>query len=140
MCIKQVSVFVDNKNGSIAQVISLLGQSELVIKALSVADAADFGILRLIVDDPEKACAVVQANGYKAKIAQTLGVAVSNRADELGKVLNVLKEHDIAVTYIYSVIGNGQDRTVYIIKTPDLAQTEKLLADNGAEIVKQEQL
>lgn len=135
MFVKQVSIFVDNKKGSIAEVISILGESNINIKALSVADAADFGILRLIVDEPEKAYYVIKEKGYNVKIAETLGIEIKDEANELGKVLNYIKKNDIEVTYIYSLIGYVSNKSVIIIKTPDLKKTEELLEEFGVKIV-----
>ena len=135
MFVKQVSIFVDNKKGSIAEVISILGESNINIKALSVADAADFGILRLIVDEPEKAYYVIKEKGYNVKIAETLGIEIKDEANELGKVLNYIKENDIEVTYIYSVVGYMSGHSVIILKTPNLDKTEELLVSFGVKIV-----
>lgn len=135
MFVKQVSIFVDNKKGSIAEVISILGESNINIKALSVADAADFGILRLIVDEPEKAYYAINEKGYKVKIAETLGIEIKDEANELGRVLNYIKKNDIEVTYIYSLIGYVSNKSVIIIKTPDLKKTKELLEEFGVKIV-----
>ncbi|MBP5343104.1 acetolactate synthase [bacterium] len=135
MFVKQVSIFVDNKKGSIAEVISILGESNINIKALSVADAADFGILRLIVDEPERAYYAIKEKDYNVKIADTLGIEIKDEANELAKVLNYIKKNDIEVTYIYSVIGYMKDHSVVIIKTPNLGETYELLKSFGVKIV-----
>ncbi len=134
MFVKQVSIFIDNKKGSIAEVISILGEANINIKALSVADAADFGILRLIVDGPDKAYEVLK-NKYKVKIANAIAIAVLDKANELGKVLNIIRNNDIEITYIYSLIGYMADDSVIILKTPNLEKTEELLKENEIKIV-----
>lgn len=135
MFVKQVSIFVDNKLGSIAEVISSLSEDNINIKALSVADAADYGILRLIVDEPEKAFNIIKEKGYDAKIAYTIGISINDKANALSEVLNLLKKNGISVTYIYSFLGYMENQAVCIIKTPDLDKTLKLLLDNNIELV-----
>lgn len=140
MYIKQVSIFVDNKKGSISEVISILGKASISIKALSVADAADFGILRLIVDGPEKAYEVVKQNGYNVKIASTIAIKVEDKANELAKALEIIKDNDIEITYIYSLFGYMDNNSVVILKTPQLEKTLQLLEDNNINIVKSNEL
>lgn len=140
MYIKQVSIFVDNKKGSISDVISILGQANINIKALSVADAADFGILRLIVDGPEKAYEIVKQNGYNVKIASTIAIAVEDKANELGRILEIIKNNDLDVTYIYSLVGYMNNNSVVILKTQALDKTLELLKENNVKIVKPEEL
>lgn len=140
MFIKQVSIFVDNKKGSIAEVISILGKESINIKALSVADAADFGIVRLIVDGPDKAFEVLKKNNYKAKIASALAIGVEDKPNALGEVLDIIRNNDIEITYIYSLIGYMNNYSTIIIKTPVLEKTEELLKINNIQIINPSEL
>lgn len=140
MFTKQVSIFVDNKKGSIADVISILGTANINIKALSVADATDFGILRLVVDGPDKAYGLLTEKGYKVKIASTLAISIPDKANELGKVLDIISNNDIEITYIYSLVGYMANESVVFLKTPNLEKTEELLKENNVKIVEPKEI
>lgn len=140
MFVKQVSIFVENKNGSIAEVISILGENNINIRALSVADTADYGILRLIVDDSKKAYELIKNANYTLKLTDVLGFIVPDRPNGLGEVLNILHKENIEITYIYTFIGHYKDHAVAIIKTTNLDKTNKILENNGIEILTNDEI
>ena len=135
MFVKQVSIFVENKKGSIAEVISILGKNNINIRALSVADTADYGILRLIVNDPNKAYDLLIAAGYTLKLTDVLGFAVPDRPNGLGEVLNIIHQNNIEITYIYSFVGHYKDKAVGCLKTSNLEDAMNVLKNNGVDII-----
>lgn len=137
MFVKQVSIFVENKKGSIAEVLSILGKNDINIRALSVADTTDYGILRLIVNDPNKAYEILR-DKYTLKLTDVLGFCVPDRPNGLGEALTVLQDNNIEITYIYSFVGHYKDQAVGIIKTSDLELTKAVLLNNGVVILKDE--
>lgn len=137
MFIKQVSIFIENKKGSISKVLSELGNAGINIRALSVADSTDFGILRLIVDNPEKAYDVIKGK-YTGKLTDVLGFAVSDTPNGLGKALSVLDDNNVEITYIYSFVGHYDNQAVGIVKTTNLELTESILKENGVVILGEE--
>ena len=135
MFVKQVSIYVENKKGSIAEVISILGNNGINIRALSVADTEDYGILRLIVNDPTKAFEILKANSYTLKLTDVLGFAVPDRPNGLGEVLGLLHKSNIEITYIYSFVGHYKDKAVGCLKTSNLEDAMNVLKNNGVDII-----
>ena len=135
MFVNQVSIFVENKGGSIADVISILGENGINLRALSVADTADYGILRLICDEPERALGLVKGKNYTANLTNVLGFTIPDEPNSLGKVLKIINNHHIDITYIYTFIGHYDGKAVAIIKTTDLESTKQVLEQNGITIL-----
>ena len=127
---KQLSIYINNSNGKIADVISILDDNDIKILALSVSDVLDYGMLRLIVNSPDKAYELLRKEGFNLKIANTLGFYLDDNK-KLSSILNILKDNNISITYIYSFMKNVNDSIAYIIKTPNLDVTESLMKDNG---------
>lgn len=140
MFAKQVSIFVENKKGSIANVISTLGKNDINIRALSVADAADYGILRLIVNNPEKAYEILHKEGYVSKLTDVLAFAVLDKPNGLGSVLEILGNNNIEITYIYSFVGHYNDQAIGVIKTNNLDETKKILEKNKVKTLKYDEI
>lgn len=136
MFAKQVSIFVENKKGSIADVISVLGKNNINIRALSVADTADYGILRLIVNEPEKAHEVLKAHDYVSKLTDVLAFAVADKPNGLGSVLEILGQNNIEITYIYSFVGHYNNQAIGVIKTTNLEETKLILEKNNVKTLK----
>ena len=137
MYIKQVSIFVENKKGTIADVISILGTNGINIRALSVADTADYGILRLIVDSPNKAYDMLK-DSYTLKLTDVIGFQVPDRPNGLGEILSLLHKHNIEISYVYTFVGHVKDKALCIIKPTDLALSLGILKENNITIVSNE--
>ena len=136
MFVNQLSVFINNQQGTIADVISILGENGINLKAVSVSDRAEYGLLRLIVDKPEEALELLKKSDYKVKIAKTIGIIVnSNNPNELAKILTIIKNNNIEITYIYSYGKVSECKDAVIIKTQELEKTVELLKNNGIELV-----
>lgn len=136
MFVNQISVFINNQQGTIADVISILGENGINLKAVCVSDRAEYGLLRLIVDKAEGALELLEKNGYQVKIAKTIGIIVnSNNPNELAKILTVIKNNNIEITYIYSYGKISESKDAVIIKTQELDKTVELLKTNGIEMV-----
>ncbi|MGQ9676324.1 MAG: ACT domain-containing protein [Chloroflexota bacterium] len=123
MKIRQVAVFLENKCGRLADVAGTLGAAGVNIRAISLADNADFGILRMIVSDTDRAVAALKANGYVAAQTEVVGVEVDDRPGGLEAVLNVLQEHNLNVEYMYAFVNKSPDKAVLIMRfdEPDRA-------------------
>ena len=137
MYIKQVSIFVENKKGTIAEVISILGRQGINIRALSVADTADYGILRLIVDDPNRAYDILK-DSYTLKLTDVIGFELPDRPNGLGEILELLHLKNIEIDYVYTFVGHHKDKALCIIKPTDLAGALAILKENNITIVKNE--
>ncbi|MBQ9485588.1 MAG: hypothetical protein IJU83_02000 [Clostridia bacterium] len=131
MKIKQLTVFVENKVGYIAGICGILAENDIDMKAFSVADTKDFGILRLIVNDPEKALAVLSARGMLGKITEVIGVKIPNRPGELSKALSALSAAGINVEYLYAFLAGTPDSAYVVIKATDDTAARKVLKNAG---------
>ena len=114
MLIHQISVFVENKQGRLREVMDVIAGAGIDIRALSLADTSDFGILRMIVDDPGKAAALFRENGIMASVTEVIAAELDDKPGALAHVLSVLAGVDISVEYIYAFITR-RDQNAYVI-------------------------
>jgi hypothetical protein len=119
MLVKQISVFVENKTGRLAELTSVLAANNIDMKACNIAETVDFGILRCIVPNPDEAVKVLNANGFNASTAELVAVAIENTPGGLDKVLKILAGAGIAVNYIYSTITTVDGEAVILVKVAD---------------------
>ena len=131
MEIKQLTVFVENKAGRLSEITELLAAEKIDMKALSIADTKDFGILRLIVDKPEFALSVLKEHGHLGTITEVIGVEINNQTGELSKALTVLAENGVNVEYLYAFLSGEKDRAYVVIRATDNAAAEKILDAAG---------
>ena len=131
MKIKQLTVFVENRTGYLSEITELLGKNDLDMKALSIADTKDFGILRLIVNDENKAVKILNENGVVSKITDVIGVKISNKPGALSEVLSALAARDVNVEYLYAFLSSSDDGANVVLKATDNDLAEKILAEKG---------
>lgn len=131
--LQQVSVFIENRQGRLDEVIGLLGDNGIDLSALSVADTENFGILRVIVSAPERAVEVLRANGYTANLTAVMALAVPDSPGGLAGVLRLIKEAGIFIEYMYSLVRRVGDAAVLVLRVDD---TDKALALFEAEGIK----
>lgn len=135
MLVKQVSVFVENTTGRLADVTRILADNNIDLKASTIADAADFGILRCIVEDAEKAKKVLNENGFSASISEVIAVSLANQPGGFHKVLQILADEKIGVKYIYSTIKSAEGEAVIMMKAVDNTKAIEVLKANGVKLV-----
>jgi hypothetical protein len=133
MIIKQLSVFLENKSGRLTEVLEALGKEQIRITALSVADTTEFGILRLIVSDPEKAKNILKEQSFAVNITGVISVIAPDEARYYAKVLKVLSDIDISVEYIYA-FTTGK-RSVIILRCNNNEEAIKALKDNEMDLL-----
>ncbi len=130
MLIKQLSIFVENKSGRLADITSAIADFGINIRALSIADTTDFGILRIIVDDPEDACAKLRSKGLTVSVCDVLSAHVSNKPDGLASVLRKLSDAGICVEYVYAFAASADaDGAMVVIRADDSTKAEKILSE-----------
>jgi hypothetical protein len=135
MFIKQISVFLENKKGMLYNLTKTLADHDIDLKALSIADTAKFGILRLIVSDPERTLKVIKDANYTASVTEVLGVELEDRPGGLARVLAVLKDSDIAVEYLYSFVGTRSENAMIILRVDELEKAHQVLESAGYALV-----
>lgn len=140
MFIKQLSVFVENSQGRLQQIIEALGENHINIRALSLADTAEFGILRLIVDDDERACAVLREKGVISKVTEVIAVSIDDCAGGLAAVTRAIADEGIGIEYTYAFLGRSEGKALLVIQTSDEKRAERVLREKGVTLISEEDL
>lgn len=132
MFIKQLSVFVENRQGALCDIMSLLSENNINLRAVSIADTQDFGVLRMIVDDCDKACEVLRERGVLVKINHVVGVELPDEKGALSKVLTLLYEGGANVEYMYAFVCPGSRNNAYlVVRTTNRTKGEAILEAAG---------
>ena len=138
--IRQLSVFVENKPGSLMEVTSRLNEAHVNIRAVASFDTPEFGILRLVVDQPEEAKAYLTSKGFVVRIHQVIGVELEDREGNLNQMLEILAQGGININYIYSfVIRNGK-APVMVFSTDDFEKAAQILQNADVKMVEESDL
>ncbi len=140
MYVKQISVFLENRAGSLAGVTRLLGENGFDLMSLSIADTTDFGILRGIVADYKKAQTVLQDAGYSVKVSDVLCVSVPDHPGALANVLSILSENGIGLEYLYSFFRSHRDHALIIMRVDKPEDGANALGEAGIRMLSQEDL
>ena len=140
MFVDQSAVFVENKTGRLADVMALLGREGVDVKALTVADTADFGIIRLIVNSPEKALTILKDNSFTANITEVLAFSVSDKPGALYSAMEVLRKADVNIKYLYAVTGQSAGNADFVIRVSDNDAAAKALSDGGFALIDKEEI
>jgi hypothetical protein len=135
MGIKQISVFVENSSGRLAEITAVLAEAGINLRALTIADTADFGILRIIADDPEKALLVLHEKKYTARATEVIGVELEDVPGALAKVLKVFSETGVNIEYLYASLGQSNGNAVVVFKVQDLAHGLSIAKEHKLKIV-----
>lgn len=120
MKVKQISVFLENTTGRLAEVTRVLGNGNVNLRAISIADTADFGILRLIVDTPEKTMELLKEAGFTAKITEVIGVLVNDKPGGLMKIMDIFNKEGVNIEYLYSSLISEEGDAVIIFRVEDI--------------------
>jgi len=140
MKIRQMSVFLENKVGRIMELTEVLGQNQINIRALSLADTSDFGILRMIVNDIEKAMKVLRERGFIVKESYVVAAEVPDRPGGLASVLKILGKRGINVEYMYAFFEQPEDKALLIFRFDNPDEAVKALLEGGISISGEEKL
>ena len=135
MIIKQISIFVENKAGRLAEITETIANAGIDIRALSIADTTDFGILRLIVNDEAAAEKVLSEAGYLIKITEVVGVKIGDAPGKLTAALKVLDENKINMEYLYAFMARTEKHAYVVIRVEDNAAAEKALMEAGFHMI-----
>lgn len=138
MLVKQLSVFLENKSGRLNEVSGILGDCGINILAFSVADTSEFGILRLIVSDPELACRVLRENQFSVNLTDVICLNCPNVPGALAKALQILSDNQISIAYLYA-FSTGNSANV-VLKPDQLGECIKVLQEHKMELIKASEL
>ena len=140
MSVKQISIFLENKKGRLADVTRILSREAVNIRALSLADTADFGVLRIIVNDPEKCLAALKKNSFVAQVTEVVAVEVEDRPGGLNRILEILDADGINVEYMYAYVEKTKDNAIVICKIDERERAIGVLAKSGIATLSAEEL
>ena len=135
MKIKQLSIFLQNRMGSLSKPLEVLTVANVNIRAMCMADTSEFGILRLVVDDPEKGKEALEENNFLVKITEIIGVEMNDTPGGLTTVLDVIKENLIDLEYLYAFSHDKEDKAILLLHSDDIENLIKVLTDNNITIV-----
>ncbi len=135
MSVRQISIFLENKKGRLAEVTRLLAARRINIRALSLADTADFGILRIIVDDPDQCLAALKESGIIAQVTEVLAVEMADKPGGLERVLAALEGAGLNVEYMYAYVEKTKDNAIVICKIDDRERAARVLREKGIGIL-----
>jgi hypothetical protein len=137
MTINQLSIFVENKAGTVAEITKSIADAGVSIRALSVADTQEFGILRLIVSDATRAREALHENECVVSVTKVIGVEIPDVAGGLSEVLQLMSENNINVEYLYAFITISGQHAYVVLRVEDNDRAAKILTENGVKLVTQ---
>ncbi|MCG2829344.1 ACT domain-containing protein [Methanothermobacter sp. K4] len=140
MKLKQISVFLENRKGRLKNAIHTLSEEGVNIRALSIADTSEFGILRMIVSDPEAARKALEEKNFVVRVNDVIAVEVPDEPGGLDGILGVLTEKDINVEYIYAFVEKKGEKAVVVIRTEDVDEGIRALEDAGIPVLSSEDI
>ena len=135
MAIKQLTVFVQNRKGTLVGVTDILAKNNVNLRALSIAETEDLGILRLIVNDAVTAEKVLEEQGYLIKVIDVVGVKIGDAPGKLTEALKVLDKADINVEYLYAFMTRTEKHAYVVLRVEDNTEAEKTLEEAGFHII-----
>jgi hypothetical protein len=140
MSVKQISVFLENKKGRLAEVTKTLSHEKINIRALSLADTADFGVLRIIVDNPDRSLAVLKTHGFVAQVTEVIAVEVEDKPGGLSRILEVLDQDNVNVEYMYAYVEKSRENAIVICRIDDRERALQILQKNDIATLSAEAL
>ena len=134
MFIKQLSIFIENKVGRLQAIMDTLSENDINIRALSIAETTEFGILRIITPDVDKAKQVLRDAAVISKITDVIAVYIDDRAGGLAKMLKSVTDSGVNVEYMYAFLGRREGKALMVLKADDEAKAEQALVASGMEL------
>lgn len=135
MKLKQISIFLENKKGRLWKALNILKNSGINIRALSIADTSEFGILRIIVPEPEKAKTALEEGNFVVKMNDVIAVEVPDKPGGLEKILEILNKVDINVEYLYAFVEKNEEKAIVVLRTEDIDAGIEALTKGGATVL-----
>ena len=140
MLVRQINVFLENQSGRLAEVTKTLGDNDIDIRALYIADTTEYGILRMILDKPEKAVDILTQAGFTVSSTPVIALAIADKPGTLDHALSILSQGSLSLEYLYAYVGRSSDYAVVVIRVqdPELALTK--LEEAGIRVLSSEEV
>lgn len=140
MKVNQISVFLENKSGRLADVTRTLADNNINIRALSIADTIDYGLLRLIVNDPQHATKVLTETGFTVAQTEVLAIEVPDRPGGLAGIIDLLAAKDLNIEYMYAFVGRSGEHAIVVFRIEPIEDAIAALNQGGARILTGDEL
>lgn len=140
MKLKQISIFLENRKGRLWKALNILSNANINIRALSIADTSEFGILRMIVPEPEQAKDILEEANFVVKVNEVIAVGVSDKPGGLETVLELLNKSDINVEYLYAFVEKKGEKAMVVIRTEDIDAGVTALEKGGITLMSSEEV
>lgn len=140
MSVKQISIFIENKKGSLAEVTKFIADKKINLKALSIADTQDFGILRIITDKPDEARDMLKNEGYTVTATSVLAVELTDAPGSMASILSVLSENNVSVEYTYAFMSTVENKAYMIFRVDDNDKATKTLIAANIPVINQQDI
>jgi hypothetical protein len=138
--IKQISLFVENKPGRTAKVAKTLSDAGVNIRAMTIAEAGDFGVIRMVVNDPEKGYEVLRKNGFTVSMTDVLAVEMKDSPGGLYEIVDTLGQNNINVDYAYAFVTSKAKSAMLILRVDDIGMARKVLTEKGLKLATKEEV
>lgn len=140
MKIKQLSIFLQNRMGSLSKPLEVLSQADINIRAMCMADTSEFGILRLVVDNPLKGKKALEENNFLVKITEIIGVEMCDAPGGLTAVLKIIKDNEIDLEYLYAFTHDKANKAILLLHADNIDYLIEILTENNISIVPAEEV
>ena len=137
MTINQISIFIENRKNALLELTNVLAEHKINVRALCLADTSDFGIARIIVDDPLPVQAALERSAYIVKVTPVIAMEIPDEAGSLNRILKILADNDRNVEYMYGFTGRKTNAAFMVIRCTDVQKTEEILSKEGIRTVAQ---
>ncbi len=137
---KQISIFLENKAGRLAHVTRVLGDAQINIRAMSIADTSDFGILRLIVNEPQKAYQVLKEKAFTVSETEVIAVQIPDTPGSLATVLEQMTAEGLNIEYLYAFLGSNEGDAIVIFRVEDIPKAKEVFTRKGICFIEEERL
>jgi hypothetical protein len=138
MSVKQLSIFLENKSGRLTEVLETLGQQNINIAAMSIADTSEYGILRLIVSDPLDSLKLLKAKQFSVNLTDVIAIETPIEAGSFATALKYFSQENISIEYMYAFAYN--EKGIIVMRTDDREKAFKIIADKGLKLIKQDDI
>ena len=135
MIIKQISIFMENTTGRLADITDLLAKAGINLRAISIADTTDFGILRMVSDQPDEAIKLLKEAGFTARETDVIGVEVPDHPGELARIMALFRDAGVSIEYLYASLEHKVDKAVIVLKVDDIKAGLAMMEQHGFAIV-----
>jgi len=140
MKITQISVFLENRKGRLAEVATMLGKNDVNIRALTIAETDEFGVLRVVVDSPDKALDLLRANHFVATVTEIVAVEVDDRPGGLADILTMLNKNGLNIEYMYGFVEKKTDMAIMVFRFDEPDRALDVLQKNKIKVVGQSEI